>query len=49
MDLAKANLKLANAINYLSGFNLNIFYIPGTLNVMNLEIFGVNILKKPSM
>ncbi|KAL2148467.1 hypothetical protein VTH82DRAFT_2387 [Thermothelomyces myriococcoides] len=33
MDLAKANLKLANTANYLSRFNLNIFHIPGTLNV----------------
>src|SRR5581483_8959772 len=34
MDLAKANLKLANAANYLSMFELNIFHIPGVLNVV---------------
>ncbi len=33
-DLAKANLKLANAANYLSQFELKIFHIPGTLNVV---------------
>ncbi|KAL2018425.1 hypothetical protein VTK56DRAFT_844 [Thermocarpiscus australiensis] len=34
LDLAKANLKLANAANWLSQFELNIFHIPGTLNVV---------------
>lgn len=34
MDLAKANIKLANAANWLSQFEIKIFYIPGTLNVV---------------
>jgi hypothetical protein len=34
MDLAKANLKLANAANWLSQFELSIHHIPGTLNVV---------------
>ena len=34
MDLNKANLKLANAANYLSQFKLKIYHIPGKLNVV---------------
>jgi hypothetical protein len=34
MNLDKANLKLASAGVYLSYFNLKVFYIAGTLNVV---------------
>ncbi|KDN69113.1 hypothetical protein CSUB01_12601, partial [Colletotrichum sublineola] len=34
LDLNKANLKLANAANYLSQFRLKIFHVPGKLNVV---------------
>ena len=34
IDLTKANLKLANATNQLSQFELNIFYIPRELNII---------------
>ena len=34
IDLAKANLKLTNATNQLSQFELNIFYIPRELNIV---------------
>ena len=34
IDLAKANLKLANATNWLSQFELNIFYVPRELNIV---------------
>ena len=34
IDLAKANLKLANVTNQFSQFELNIFYIPRELNIV---------------
>lgn len=34
VDLNKANPRLANAANYLSQFSLNVFHIPGYLNVV---------------
>ena len=34
IDLIKANLKLANATNWLSQFELNIFYVPRELNIV---------------
>ena len=34
IDLAKANLKLANATNWLSQFELNIFYVSRELNIV---------------
>ena len=34
IDLAKANLKLANAANWLSQFELNIFHVPRELNIV---------------
>ena len=34
MDLNKANIKLAKAANYLLQFNLQIYYIPGPLNII---------------
>lgn len=33
-NLAKANLKLANIANYLSKYNINIWHILGTINII---------------
>ena len=46
IDLAKANIKLANAVNQLLQFKLNIYYIAGVLNVVPNALSQLPTVKK---
>ena len=34
VDFAKINLKLTNVTNYLFRYNINVWYIPGAINII---------------